>query len=607
MRTWTEYLRTGGARQRSSWLLLFGGALLLGTVAVILSVPGSDGFEQSIYSAYPLSFWVALTLTFFVGTLVILREAFAPEPNPRSWMSGFALSLTAASILLLMPLIRGYRVYGRADLLTHIGHTRVIHDTGGGPFQNIYQSLHQLALALSYATGMEPITLYNTIPVVITVFSILASYLLLTTVFDERRALMTLPFVMVLVAGSTHLNPSPYAQSVILLPFVLYLFARTQETDVFSFRLPLALTVIAVVLYHPLTAVFLLVVFLIHYCVLRFSTWRNAPNISTPISRVSATSIVQLVAVTFLAWYYNFVGILIRFDIVLGQLLQPGESETELDMYGETIAEFSPELVDIARVAVFRFGNRFVLLALGSTFVLMAIWRYIQGERFSTPYLSTFALGFIVFSAFGALFLLVDLIGGFGRPLVFAQYFAAFLAGSIILELYNRTERQTALFVGTVAVVLVVATVSIATLYGSGMAAQSTSQVTDQDLASAEWYLDNELQTTPLQESGTTMYRFEHALAGSDSNTVQRDGTFPPERFNYTQHDTLGTSYDIDQYLVITERGKQFYPNSYPGYDDSWRFLPADFDRLTHDPTLSRVYTNDDIEIYRIHASGVGE
>ncbi len=596
----TDKLSTGGAQSRSNWLLLFGGVLLLSTVAIILSTPPSDGFEQSIYAAYPLSFWVLLTATFFVGKLLIIREAFASTPDARNWIGGFTLSLFVATILLLMPLIRGYSVYGRADLLTHIGHTGVIHETGGEPFQNIYQSLHQLALTLSYATGVEPIGIYNTIPVVITIFSIVASYLLLSTIFDRRRVLMTLPFVIGFVAGSTHLNPSPYAQSVLFLPFLLYLFARTQQTDILLFRVPLALTVVAVVLYHPLTAVFLLVVLMIHYSVLTFSTWRGPPDFSVPVSRVTATSIVQLAAVTFLAWYYNFVGIIIRFDIVFRQLLDPGESETELDMYGETIAAFSPDLVDIVRVAAFRFGERFVLLTLGSMFVLIAVWRYARGERFSTPYLSTFTLGFVAFSALGALFLFVDLIGGFGRPLVFAQYFAAFLAGSIILELYNRSNEKTVLFITTVVVILVVTTVSVATLYGSGMAAASTSQVTDQDISSAEWYLDNELQSTPLLESGTTMYRFEHALAGSDSNTVQREGTFPPDRFNYTNHDTLGDSYDIDQYLVVTERGKQFYPNSYPGYEDSWRFQPADFERLSQDPTVNRVYSNSDIEIYLV-------
>lgn len=596
----TNYLRSTGASQLSDWLLLLGGLLLLATITLILRTPSADGLELSIYAAYSPVFWVLLVAAFFVGTFLILREAFAETPRSQYWVGGFVLSFFSAAVVVFLPTIRGYAVYGRADLLTHIGHTRAIEQTGGAPFLNIYQNIHQVFLTLSYATGLEPLALANAVAAVITLFSILASYALLSEIFERRRLLLTLPFILAFVAGSTHINPSPYAQSVLFLPFVLYLFARTQETDALAFRFPLALTVVAVVLYHPLTALFLFVVFLIHYLVITVSTWKGTLDTSGPVSRVSATSIVQLVGVTFLAWYYNFAGIILRFDVVLRRLLNPGESETELDTYGDTIAEFSPSIEDLARVGALQYGHRFLFLSLGAAFTAIALWRYTRGNRFTTPYLSTFTLGFIAFSGFGVLFLAVDLIGGFGRPLAFAQYFAAFTAGSILLELYNRTTKRRLLFVCAVFFSILLVTSGVITMYHSPAAGQSTSQVTQQDISSAEWYLENDLQETPLQEYGTTMYRFEHALVSSQSNTVQREATIPPDGFNYTEHETLGESYDTDQYLIVTERGKQFYPNAYPDYEDSWRFHPADFEALDHDPTVTMVYTNDEIEIYRI-------
>lgn len=596
--------RAAGIRRQSNWLLFVGGILLLGAIGVMLRTPPADGFELSIYVGYPPSFWVLLVSTLFVGMLLIFREAFADSPRSRYWVGGFLLTLYTVATLLVVPIVRGYTTYGRADLFTHIGHVHVIHETGGEPFQNIYQNLHQVVLALSYATGLEPMAIVNAIPVVISLLSIIASYTLLSVIFDRRRMLMTLPFVVALVAGSTHLNPSPYAQSVLFLPFVLYLFARTQETGALSFKLALAIAVVAVVLYHPLMAVFLVVVLALHYLVVTYSSWRGTLDVSAPVSRASATTIIQLAGVTFLVWYYNFVGIILRFDVVFRHLLNPADSETELDTYGATISEFSPSVLDVARVAAFRYGNRFVFLALGVLFIAVAVWTYARGDRFSTPYLSTFTLGFIAFSAFGALFLLVNLIGGFGRPLVVAQYFGAFLAGSILFELYDRVDRNTALFVVAIAIAVLLATSSVATLYTSSMASASTNQVTQQDVAGAEWYLGNELQTTPLKEYGTAMYRFEHALNGSDSNAVQRAGTAPPPRFNYTEHERLGASFDADQYLVITERGKQFYPNAYPGYDDSWQFQPTDFETLLTDPSVRRIYSNGEFEIYRVDTSG---
>ena len=593
----------GSDRPGSRWLSLLGFALLLGAVAILVQTPKADGFEVSVYGAYPLSFWALLVLTLCIGQLLILREALVTSSNPRNWQLGFLLTLLVVTILVFMPYIRGYPVYGRGDLLTHLGYVKEIQATGGDPFLNIYQNLHQLFLALSYATGVDPLHLVNAVAAVISLFSIVASYVLLSAMFDRRRFLLTLPFVVVLVTGSAHLNPSPYAQSVLLLPFVLYLFVRTQATETFAFRAPLAIAIVAMVLYHPLTAIFLLFVFLVYLAVIFRPAWRRERTLSAPVSRVTATSVLQLTAVVFLAWYYNFAGIILRFQTVFTLLISPAEGEGELDRYGQTVAEFSPELVDLARVGFFRYGQRAVLLAIGFAFVVTAVWSYLRGRRATSPYLSTFTLGFVLFSAIGVVFLVVGLIGGFGRPLVFAQYFAVFVAGSLLAFVYDRVDRQGVVTVSVFVVLVVLVVASMAVLYPSPMGGDSNSQVTQQDLAGAEWYLENDLQTSLLQQHGTTLYRFEHALEGADSNTIQRVGTTAPPRFNYTEHSALGESYDIDRVLVITERGRAFYPAAYPGYEDTWRFQPEDFDRLASDPSVSHVYSNDEFDVYLVDST----
>ncbi len=592
------------SRPWSSWLSLLAAGLLLLVVFVLLSTSPAAGFESSIYTAYPVWFWAALVGVLVIGQILIFREGLVEKPNPANWKLGFLLTLLAGTVLAFMPIIRGYPAYGRADFLTHVGHAAAIHETGGHPFHNIYQNLHQLFLALSYATGLDPIQVGNAVAGVISLFSIVATYVLLTAIFDRRRVLLTLPFVVVFVAGTTHLNPSPYAQSVLLLPFLLYLFVKTQQTERFVYRLALVLAVIAAVLYHPLFALFLLAIFLIHYAVVYRSTAGERLQATQTVSRVSATSVLQLTAVTFIAWYYNFAGIIIRMDSVFRRLLDPGESETALDTYGQTVADVSPSVVDLARVGLFRYGQRALLLGIGTLFVLLALRNYLNGRRFETPYLWTFLFGFITFSAFGVLFLYVDLIGGFGRPMVIAQFFAAITAGTLISQAYSTLGRERALTVVIILGVVVLSAVSVITLYQSPMGGESTSQVTEQDISGAEWYLENDLQTAPLQEYGTTMYRFEHALVNSSSNTVQRVDTAPPPHFNYTNYEHVGDGYTVDTYLVVTERGVQFYPSAYPGYESFWLFTDEDFDRLSRDPTVAHVYGTDEFDIYRIQATG---
>lgn len=595
---------SGNARRRWQWLALLGGGLLLLAVITVLRTPPVAGFEPSVYAAYPPWFWGLLLATLLVGQVLILREALAQRADPASWRTGFLLAFLVGVILLFLPVIRGYPVYGRADLLTHIGHVNLIQETGGAPFQNIYQNLHQLLLAFAYASGLQVTEVANLVTPVISLLSLVAIYALLDAIFDRRRVLLTLPFAVVLFGGSAHLNPSPYPMSFLLIPFVLYLFVRAQQTEALAFRLPLTLAVVGTVLYHPMTALFLLVVFCLHYAVVFRSDEPGSWSTPTAISRVTATSVIQLSAVTFLAWYYNFVGIILRFETVFRRLLNPAGSETELDTYGQTLSEFSPSVVDIARVATFNFGQRAFLLGLGSAFVAVAIWRYVRGNRFETPYLLTFFLGFVTFSAFGALFLFVDLIGGYGRPLMFAQLFAVLSAGTLVAYFYEQVDREAFVTVGVVFMLACLGALTLATLYHSPMSGDSTNQVTQADMAGSEWYLDNDLQAAPLQEYGISMYRFEHALVNSEAGEVPAGPTSPPGRFNYTRHATLGESYDADQYLVIAEHGRQFYPAAYPGYEDDWRYQPADFERLETDPTVSRIYTNEEFDIYYVEAEG---
>jgi hypothetical protein len=499
-----------------------------------------------------------------------------------------------------MPYIRGYPAYGRGDLLTHIGYVLEIQATGGDPFQNIYQNIHQLVIALSYATGLEPSRVINSVAGVISVFSILASYALVATVFDRRRALMTLPFVVALIGGRAYMTAAPFAQSVLMLPFVLYLFVKSQQAESFAIRLPLSLFVMALILYHPLTAVFLIFVFLIHHGVT--VVWnRGAPSErSLQASSITSGTTIQLSIVVFLAWYYNFIGIILRFETVFQRLLDPGSSQTKLDTYSSTISQFSPALTDLMQVGLVKYGETGFLLGIGSLFVLSLVWLSLTGRRPATPYLLTFGLGFVLFSAFGVLFMFVDLIGGFGRPLMFAQYFAAFAAGSLLYRCYAYFDWQSGVTAVATIVLVTLVAISVFGLYHSPAGGESNHQLTDQDFTGAEWYFDNDLNVEPLQEQGIHMYRFEHALNGSESDNVPQEGTRPPSRFNYSVYSTFGESYNETQYYVLTERARVFYPTVYPDYENDWSYRPEDFDRLSRDPTVSQVYDNGEFDIYRI-------
>jgi len=193
---------------------------------------------------------------------------------------------------------------------------------------------------------------------------------------------------------------------------------------------------------------------------------------------------------------------------------------------------------------------------------------------------------------------------------VFAKLFGGLLAGAFFHELLEtstwRRVGRAALYV-TVAVLVVINTFG---LYSSPYVIDNNPQVTKTELSGGEWYLEHRDPDHTLAEVGIAVYRLRDALYGR--NTYPADKNVPgnrppvPDRFNYTIHDTVGTSYEEDRYLVITEFGRIFYPETYPEYRQFWGFTPSDFDRLERDQTVDHVYDGGGYDTYRINGTSTG-
>lgn len=586
-----------GERSVSQWFALAGLACVLGALGLVLTTPPASGYERSIYGAYPRVFWVLVVAALFLGQLVVLRAALDRYPETASWRVGVLLIAVVQAILVFVPYLRGYPLYGAADVLTHVGYVRTLEASGGTMFLNVYQNIHQLVLALSYATGVESIHVINAVAGVVSLFVLVAALALLSALFDRRRALMTIPFVIVLLGGQSHLNPSPFSQSILLVPFVLYLFVRAQQTEAFAFRAVLAVAVVGLVTYHPLTGLFMILVFGVHAAVV-FATRLAGDEYSVGVSPVSSRLVMQLSLVTFVAWYYNYVGMFIRFRFVIDSLTGASGGASELDQYSATVTQYTPSLVDLAAIGAAKYGQSAVYLAIGTALVVGLAWLLVRRRRVGSPYLLTFGTGFCVFLVLTLVFLTVNLIGGFGRPLVFAQLFAAISAGSVFSLAYVDVGWRRATTAVAVVALAALVVFSVVGLYPSGVTGRSNLQVTERNLDGASWYLDNAEEETPLRQMGISLFRFEDAINGTRSRALPADSGSPPDHFNYTNHPTVGAGAGETQYLVVTERARVFYPTTYPDYRAFWGFEPADWARLERDPTVSHVYGNGEFDVY---------
>lgn len=579
------------------------GIVLILAVITLLTPPASQ-YEISIYQVFPWYFWAMLIASTVIGQVLILRGAFTDEKSRPDWQLGVLLILLCNSILVFAPYVRGYTYFERADVLTHLGFIEIIRTTGTFSSELIYPNIHQLVLTLSYATGLEPMRVINAVSGVISIFSILAAIALVTTVYDRRRALFSIPFVCLLIGGTAHMNASPFAQSMLILPFVLYLFVKEQQTHAFAVRLALAVSLVALVIYHPLTTLFALIFFTV-YAVFQTSTVSDALLSADGSSSVLTGSgaVRRLTVGTFIVWYYNFSGMLIRAESVLNTLFGSSDGESQLDAYSSTVSRTSPALVDLLRILLLEYGTSMILLGIGGLHFSKMFVERARSRISANVFELSFSATAMVFGVVSVLFLLFDLIVGFGRPLMAARYFAVLVVGSFFFDLYKRINWNPNVPRAMVVVLTILVVFSVLGAHHSPLTMRTNQQVTDMELDGAGWHLKYASGDLPHAEYGINLYRFEDALVGFQSNNVTKDPDPPPDHFGYADGGTFGAQYNESHYLVITSAGRQFYPEVWPDYRQFWRYTAGDFDRLETDPTVSQVYSNGGYDTYLVNAT----
>lgn len=578
-------------------LTALGTVCLLLTVAILLRTPAATGYEISMYGAFPRYFWALLIGTFVFGQLAILSSAIGHEDD-HGWIGGVGLMATASLIVVLLPSIRGYPVYGRADTLTHIGMIHDLEPVGIGG--NIYPPTHVVTQALAGATGQGPIDVINLVPLVYTVLFFGAISLVVVQLFERRQALFCLPVVLLPIMGTSFVMVIPFLFSILLVPLTVFLLLKEQRTRSVAIRALFTVSVVGVVLYHPLTAMFFLVATVLYSVLGRTSVpspdWSMIPNVTS------------LTAVVFGAWYMQHAGIIIRFRNIANDFIGPSSSESELEATAATITETSPALNDLLQIAVLQRGSD--VLIYGSAAMMLLIvgltW-YRYGDR-PDVFRLLFLVISVVFGLVATVFLTTDLIAGYGRPLLFGKTFAMLFVGVLFYELWAgaRTDGERLAVSGTFSVVLfMLAILLVFSMFTSPLVFDRNHQVTEMEIEGSEWLFEERNQDHLIEERGFRQHRYYHMHYGTvDTDpTIRWGGSSPPPHFNYTEYDTLGESYTEDRYVVLTQLSRIEYQERFPDYEDQWKFTPEDFERLETDSSTHRLYDNGEFNVYLVNGT----
>jgi len=581
--------------------LVCSACLLLSTSALVMIARASaSGYEVSIYTTNlsPLV-WVLLISSMGGSIFLLVSEALVRESGENSrWLIPFFILAFSCLIVLLLPALKGYFIYGREDTLGNLGFIKDIISTGHFADYNIYPALHVFSTALAITTGLSADRLILYLLPVFSLGYILAIYFLAKSVFQKNGqivlattlgAIPLLPHVGVLSAS----NPP-----ALMFPLILALLVRALPGKSLSWTLLFILMLVLSPYLHPLATMVHMITLLVVYLLQAVANRRFRARQPIPFN-----FLFILVAVSFL-WYMNF----FIFNVALEWAVRLFTWDAGTSPIPKIITELGKvevEGFEIVTLAFKMYGGEIICGVLAVIGVAMMVHGFVSRRRETRKFMLTGSL-FIVFSSIylayyaGLSFGLGEAYSRFALYVPIVSIMSASLALYEVVRRYGYVKLLTLL---TVCLVVVSATFSIFNKYPSPYRYQPNSQVTRMEVAGIRWILSNRDMSTKVTYIATSLFRYASGIYGGDfvrRNSI--DPSFPyhkpipiPDHFNYQNYPTLGESFSESGYMMLSEFDRLLYQRAWKRVG---RFGQEDFDRLEGDPAADKLYTNGEFDLW---------
>ena len=621
------------SRQNSQRL----GKLLLTTAFSALSLaagiagitPGAQGYEISIYPAYPLFFWTMLVLSVSASILTLFLAAASQGALRRMILAAMLSVLASNSFLILLPSFRGYNLgFGPTwDVMFHIGEMKHLLVRGSISEGNFYPMIHLLGAMMSQTTSLAPESSATILPVVFYLLFMLSLLLMAKSVGRGSAAeAVTIALATPLLFSLYTRALQPSLMALFFFPLMLYLWHKRERNIALGSRISVLLILCAFFLtfFHPLTVLLTTSVFLV-FAVSRALTNRPGPSKGrlrkTSQSRTApAVHIALIMMVTFLTWYLSF-------SAILGNLKQvalsiAGEGGTPLaQQQFQLFTSADLTLTQVAYIGINLYGPVGIYLALATACCASLAWRRKARSEDYREVTYGYGLQFVV-SLLLAGFLLAtfSILGDVVRLLAFPLFFSIVLGGLFFPTMYHspetfldrhqqRTRRNRAVLsaatVVVVALLLISGGLGIMNLYGSSRTLQPNQEVTSTDLSGFNWFFAHAPFHTNVF-SNLRVDRFADLLFCPYQAECPNWVTTPiPPHFSYNTNTSMGKLMESQHGTLITTRLDELSYLAYPSdlqpllqSRNAYVYLGSDFQRLAEDPLLSKAYDNGGFAIW---------
>ena len=554
----------------------------------------ANGYELSIYESTPIFVWIFLIISIAGGVTIIFHQAYTKEyKSSNFWLMGFLILVLIRISLLYIPFTRGYYTW-RGDNISHIGIVKDILLTNHFTYDNFYPITHSLLAEIISISGMPIESVINYSTALFSAFYVISIYLLATTVFPKKDAsLLSLAAVGGVLFNGYDVYLMPNGWSVLYLPLLFFFFFKSSES--LEYRILLIVMLVLYPFFHPLSSIVIVVALLtIGFTrILLYIVKYKRLSLNNIIYRFPITQVLIVLGIL-LPWILSFPGFYPNIRS-LYTALTTGHGPDIIAGMRSILDKINLHGLEFLKYVIKVMGDDIIFLALSIIAAIILLKSYKnhkewkKSENIIILLSITFVIGIIYTIYLFNIFPGLENIAS-DRLLAYLVLFTPILVGYTFQQFLSKKRTYITASL-CILIIMTASIISILSLYPSPYTIRPNPEITQMDMNGFEWFIsykDRDIGCTYIM---SPPYRFGDAILGYAKERRIIGPRLPqfPDHFGYTNYPTLGESYKLDRYAVITQMDKIIYDTV---WKEVGRFHKEDFEKLENDKTVNKLYSN---------------
>lgn len=569
--------------------------LIAVALAITIQIEPVSKYESSIYnSGFAFPFFL-LAMSFCIGvTTVIMNGQTKAGKEKRYYRLGLIVVALGILIIVILPYLKGYFFFSRADGLAHIGYAIDIQLTGHIGQENFYPATHILIVFLAILAGVHTITVCNFLPGFFILFYLISAYILCRHLYklDRRRTAIGSLSFFIPITLIYPLAVSPNSFAILILPFLIFVYISKVQINKTRYLFLFVIFSFFLIFLHILVAFLFGLILLTYIAYMRFSHENIERKGLGNRLHVSLGPLLILIVLSFI-WLYSSalwsgsIGRIAKW--IAGQQIASA-AEATFDI----LSKLDLSLLDLISLFIKIYGSLifFIIIALiGSLYLLKS--RKVADKN------EMLAVLLFISLAIAAVLILFIIPMGFdhNRALRFLLIPLKLVVGISLYRFWIPNKR----FRTTLVVILMVlpAILGWINLYPSDYNMSPNSQVTATEMSGVNWFVqfkdrnESVVGVTSMRNFVEATIGVETTLTRTDIPGIEGNKGYVGDHFSRLHADKSTQN----RYMTISDFDIALYTNI---WTVSNRFSIQDFENLSSDQNMNLIFNNGGFFIYYI-------